>query len=247
MQRLDASKIPRHVAIIPDGNGRWAESRGLPRNLGHKEGSEAVRGVVRAAHELGIERLTVYAFSTENWARPREEVDAIMDLLDRYIAAETDYLVNNGIRVEVIGRQQMLDARIQARLAEIVRRTEGNDEMRLYFALSYSGRSEIVDAVRSIAREVEAGDLEPEAIDEKCVQAHLYAPEVPDPDLLIRTGGEHRVSNFLLWQLAYTELWTSETLWPDFTKRDLVEALCAYQQRERRFGRTGAQAREPAT
>jgi undecaprenyl diphosphate synthase len=199
---------------------------------------------VRAAHELGIERLTVYAFSTENWARPREEIDAIMDLLDHYIADETDYLVSNGIRVEVIGRMQMLDARIQARLAEIVRRTEGNDEMRLYFALSYSGRSEIVDAVKSIARDVESGALEPEAIDEKCVQAHLYAPELPDPDLLIRTGGEHRVSNFLLWQLAYTELWTSETLWPDFTKLDLVEALCAYQQRERRFGRTGSQTRE---
>jgi len=247
VQRLDASKIPHHVAIIPDGNGRWAESRGLPRNFGHKQGTEAVRDVVRAAHELGIQRLTIYAFSTENWARPREEVDAIMDLLDRYITAETDYLVRNGIKVEVIGRQQMLDPRIQSRLAEVVRRTEGNDEMRLYFALSYSGRAEIVDAVRSIARAVESGDLEPEAIDEKCVQAHLYAPEVPDPDLLIRTGGEHRVSNFLLWQLAYTELWTSETLWPDFTKRDLVDALSAYQQRERRFGRTGAQTREPTS
>jgi undecaprenyl diphosphate synthase len=247
VQRLDASRIPHHVAIIPDGNGRWAESRGLPRNFGHKQGTEAVREVVRAAHELGIQRLTVYAFSTENWARPREEVDAIMDLLDRYIAAETEYLVNNGIKVEVIGRQQMLDPRIQSRLAEVVRRTEGNDEMRLYFALSYSGRAEIVDAVRSIARAVESGDLEPEAIDEKCVQAHLYAPEVPDPDLLIRTGGEHRVSNFLLWQLAYTELWTVETLWPDFTKRDLVDALSAYQQRERRFGLTGAQTRGPSS
>ncbi len=237
MRRLDASKIPRHVAIIPDGNGRWAESRGLPRNLGHKQGTEAVRGVVRAAHELGIERLTVYAFSTENWARPPEEVEAIMDLLDRYIVAETDYLVSNGIRVEVIGRMQMLDARIQERLAEIVRRTEGNDEMRLYFALSYSGRSEIVDAVRAIAREVEAGDLEPEAIDEKCLQAHLYAPEVPDPDLLIRTGGEHRVSNFLLWQLAYTEMHISPVLWPDFSRRHLFEAVLDFQRRERRFGR----------
>jgi undecaprenyl diphosphate synthase len=247
VQRLDASKIPHHVAIIPDGNGRWAESRGLPRNFGHKQGTEAVREVVRAAHELGIQRLTIYAFSTENWARPREEVDAIMDLLDRYIAAETDYLVRNGIKVEVIGRQQMLDPRIQSRLAEVVRRTEGNHEMSLHFALSYSGRAEIVDAVRSIARAVESGDLEPEAIDEKCVQAHLYAPDVPDPDLLIRTGGEHRVSNFLLWQLAYTELWTIETLWPDFTKRDLVDALSAYQQRERRFGLTGAQTREPSS
>ena len=228
MQRLDASKIPHHVAIIPDGNGRWAESRGLPRNFGHKQGTEAVRDVVRAAHELGIQRLTVYAFSTENWARPREEVDAIMDLLDRYIAAETDYLVRNGIKVEVIGRQQMLDPRIQSRLAEVVRRTEGNDEMRLYFALSYSGRAEIVDAVRSIARA-------------------LSTDGIPDPDLLIRTGGEHRVSNFLLWQLAYTELWTVETLWPDFSKRDLVDALSAYQQRERRFGRTGAQTREPSS
>jgi undecaprenyl diphosphate synthase len=242
--RLDPRKLPNHVAIIPDGNGRWAESRGLPRNLGHKQGSETVREVVRAAHELGIKRLTVYAFSTENWERPREEVQAIMDLLDQYIETEIDYLEKNGIRVEVIGRVSMLDARLQARIADLVARTEGNDEMRLTFALSYSGRAEIVDAVKSIAREVELGRLDPEAIDEKCVQAHLYAADMPDPDLVIRTGGEHRLSNFLLWQLAYTELWTSDALWPDFTKSDLVEAIVAYQRRERRFGRTGAQTRE---
>jgi undecaprenyl diphosphate synthase len=244
LARLDPRKLPHHVAIIPDGNGRWAESRGLPRNLGHKQGSETVREVVRAAHELGIKRLTVYAFSTENWERPREEVDAIMDLLDQYIESEIDYLERNGIRVEVIGRVAMLDSRLQARIADLVARTEGNDEMRLTFALSYSGRAEIVDAVKSIAREVEVGRLDPEAIDEKCVQAHLYAADMPDPDLVIRTGGEHRLSNFLLWQLAYTELWTSDALWPDFTKSDLVEAIAAYQQRERRFGRTGAQTRE---
>jgi undecaprenyl diphosphate synthase len=242
--RLDPRKLPTHVAIIPDGNGRWAESRGLPRNLGHKQGSETVREVVRAAHELGIKRLTVYAFSTENWERPREEVEAIMDLLDQYIEAEIDYLERNGIRVEVIGRVSMLDQRLQARIADLVARTEGNDEMRLTFALSYSGRAEIVDAVKSIAREVEVGRLDPEAIDEKCVQAHLYAADMPDPDLVIRTGGEHRLSNFLLWQLAYTELWTSDALWPDFTKSDLVDAIAEYQQRERRFGRTGAQTRE---
>jgi undecaprenyl diphosphate synthase len=243
--RLDPQRLPRHVAIIPDGNGRWAELRGLPRNAGHRRGVEVVKEIVRSAHELGIQWLTLFAFSTENWDRPRQEVDAIMAYLEEYLERDADELVGNGIKVEAIGRLADLTPRIQARVRELVARTESNDEMRLVFALSYGGRAEIVDAVRAIARGVEAGRIDPEAIDEKCVQAHLYAANLPDPDLLIRTGGEHRVSNFLIWQLAYTELFTSDALWPDFTKSHLVEALAAYQQRERRFGRTGAQTREP--
>jgi undecaprenyl diphosphate synthase len=244
VSRLDPRKIPRHVAIIPDGNGRWAESRGLPRVAGYRNGAEIVREIVRGAHELGIQWLTFYAFSTENWKRPTEEIDAIMAYLEEFIVRDADELVRNGIRVDAIGRLSSLSPSIQSLLRDLMARTEGNDEMRLTFALSYGGRAEIVDAVRAIARAVEGGVLEPEAIDEKCVQANLYCKDMPDPDLLIRTGGEHRISNFLLWQLAYTEFFTSDVLWPDFNKSKLVDALCAFQQRERRFGRTPAQQRD---
>ncbi len=244
MARLDADNIPRHVAIIPDGNGRWAEARGLDRNVGHQRGTEVVREIVRAAHELGVKRLTIYAFSKENWERPQEEVEAIMALLDHYITEESDELEANGIQVRAIGRLSLLKPRLRRAVETLVERTAGNDEMILIFALSYSGRGEIVDAVRSIARQVESGRLDPEAIEEKDIRANLYAPDLEDPDLLIRTGAEHRISNFLLWQLAYTELWITDALWPDFTKRDLVDALEGYQQRERRFGRTGEQVRK---
>ncbi len=243
MARLDIAHLPRHVAIVPDGNGRWAESRGLPRQAGHRRGSEVVRDAVRAAHELGVPMLTMYAFSTENWDRPPGEVKTLMALLLDYLRDEADELVDQGIRVEVIGRPQELDPAIQREIEHLQRRTEENDEMRLAFALSYSGRTEVVDAVRGIARGLEAGHLDPESIDEKTIRDHLYLPDWPDPDLLIRFGGEHRLSNFLLWELAYTELYFSETLWPDFTKEDLVDALYAYQQRERRLGRTSAQVR----
>ena len=244
MSKLDPRNIPRHVAIIPDGNGRWAEGRGLPRVAGYRDGAEIVREIVRGAHELGIGWLTFYAFSTENWKRPSEEIDAIMAHLEEYIVRDADELVRNGIRVDAIGRLSNLSPSLQSLLADLIARTEGNDEMRLTFALSYGGRAEIVDAVRAIARGVEAGGIEPDAIDEKCVQANLYCKDMPDPDLLIRTGGERRISNFLLWQLAYTEFFTSDVLWPDFTKSKLVDAVCAYQQRERRFGRTPAQKRD---
>lgn len=243
MSRLDPANLPRHVAIIPDGNGRWAEAKGLKRKDGHRRGTEVVREVVRAAHELGIRQLTIYAFSNENWERPRGEVDAIMSLLDYYIRQESDELNQNGIQVRVIGRLAPLKLRLRRAIQTLVKRTESNDQMTLTFALSYSGRAEIVDAVRAIAREVESGRLDPEAIEEKDIRAHLYAPDLEDPDLLIRTGVEHRLSNFLLWQLAYTELWITDALWPDFSKSDLVDALEEYQQRERRFGRTGDQIR----
>jgi undecaprenyl diphosphate synthase len=243
MSKLDPEKIPRHVAIIPDGNGRWAEARNLPRNEGHRKGVEGVREIVRACSELGIRMLTLYAFSQENWDRPRDEVKAIMRLLKRFLRRDADELHGNGIRVQAIGRLDQLDKPVQRELERLIRRTQHNDQMRLIFALSYSGRTEIVDAVRAIVRDVEAGQLDPEAIDEKCVESHLYTSDLPDPDLLIRTGHESRISNFLLWQLAYTELYVCESLWPDFGKRELVEALLAYQQRERRFGRTSAQLR----
>jgi undecaprenyl diphosphate synthase len=245
MQALDPAKIPQHVAIIPDGNGRWAESRGRPRNEGHARGVEVVREVIEAAGELGIGYLTLYAFSMENWGRPREEVEALMRLLERYLQRETDDLHERGVRVRAIGRLDMLKPHLQRRVRDLVRRTESNSKMVLTFALSYGGRAELVDAARSLARAVEAGRLEPDAIDEKMLQMHLYAPDLPDPDLLIRTGGEHRVSNFLLWQLAYTELWSSEVLWPDFTRADLEAALAEYQRRERRFGQTASQTRGP--
>ena len=243
MTRLDPTKLPRHVAIIPDGNGRWAEARGLPREEGHRRGTRVVREAIRAAHELGIRMLTMYAFSKENWDRPPAEVQSLMTLLESYLRGDVDELVENGIRVEVIGRIEELDPIIQRLAEDLQRRTEGNDEMRLTFALSYSGRTEIVDAVRAIARAVESGHSDPDAIDEKAIRDHLHLPDWPDPDLLIRFGDEHRISNFLLWQLAYTELFFTPTLWPDFTKSDLVEALIAYQQRERRLGKTSAQVR----
>jgi len=243
MARLDPANIPRHVAIIPDGNGRWAQARGLPRDVGHSRGTEVVREIVRAAHELGIKQLTIYAFSTENWERPHEEVEAIMALLDHYISEEADELDENGIQVRVIGRVQLLRPKILRAVETLVTRTASNDQMVLVFALSYSGRTEIVDAVRSIARRVESGGFDPEAIEEKDIREVLYAPDLPDPDLLIRTGGEHRISNFLLWQIAYTEIYVSDVMWPDFRKSHLVEAVSDYQRRERRYGLTSAQVR----
>ena len=243
MNRSATVNSARHVAIIPDGNGRWAQRRGLPRNAGHRRGSRVVRGIVEAARDLGVEQLTLYAFSMENWARPPGEVDAIMSLLDGYLKREADELAEKGVRVSAIGRLHMLERGVQDSLRELERRTEDGAEMLLTLALSYGGRSEIVDAARRLAREVEAGRLDPEAIDEKRVQAALYAPDLPDPDLLIRTGGERRVSNFLLWQAAYTEIWTTDTLWPDFSEADLRSALDFFHGRERRFGRTGDQMR----
>lgn len=243
MARLDPDKLPYHVAIIPDGNGRWAECRGLPRLEGHRCGTENVRNVMRAAHELGIRALTFYAFSIENWLRPEAEVDGLMDLLADYLTREADELMRNGVQLQAIGRLQDLPPRLVRELRAVIERTEGNDEMLVTFALSYSGRTEVVDAARRLARDVETGHVDPDAVDEKCFESYLYAPDLPDPDLLIRTGGERRISNCLMWQLAYSELYFSEKMWPDFTKADLVEALVAFQARERRFGRTGEQIR----
>jgi undecaprenyl diphosphate synthase len=245
-QRIRADGLPRHVAIIMDGNGRWAERRGLDRIEGHRAGIESVRAVVRAAHELGVGQLTLYAFSTENWNRPKGEVDALMALLEHYLDAELDELDRNGIRLRAMGRLERLPASVRAKLDEAVCRTRENGEMVVLFALSYGGRTEIADAARRIAREAEQGKLDPEQIDEKVFAAYLYAPDMPEPDLLIRTGGESRVSNFLLWQIAYSEIHVTDVMWPDFRKGDLVEAILAYQTRERRYGLTSAQVRREA-
>lgn len=242
-RRIQRDLLPRHVAIIMDGNGRWAERRNLTRNAGHSAGLDSVRAVLRAAHELGIEVLTLYAFSHENWNRPQAEVDELMRLLSHYIEAEIDEVDRNGIRIRVMGRLELLPEAITEKLNAAIERTRNNGEMTLVFALSYGGRQEIVDAARGLLREFELGKLDPDGLDEKIFSAFLYLPDLPDPDLLIRTGAESRISNFLLWQIAYSEIYTTDVMWPDFRKNHLVEAIADYQARERRFGRTGAQVK----
>ncbi len=242
-RRLQPDAIPRHVAIIMDGNGRWAQDRGLSRIEGHRQGLEAVRAVIRAAHELGIEFVTLYAFSLENWNRPEDEVGELMRLLEHYMESELDEVMRNGIRVRSIGRRDRLPKSVLEKLENAEEKTRENREMHLVFALSYGGRQEIVDAVRQLLRDAENGKIDPEALDEKTFAEYLYDPEIPDPDLLIRTGGESRVSNFLLWQIAYTEIFVTDVRWPDFRKNHLVEALRDYEGRERRYGRTSAQVR----
>ena len=235
---------PRHVAVIMDGNGRWAEQRGLSRIEGHRAGLESVRAVVRAAHEVGVRWLTLYAFSLENWNRPKQEVDELMRLLERYIDLEIDEVHQNGIQVRAIGRSDRLPGSVRGKIEDAVARTRSNREMTLVFALSYGGRAEIVDAARRLLRDAESGKVDPERLDEKTFAAYLYDPEMPDPDLLIRTGAESRVSNFLLWQIAYAEIYTTAAMWPEFRKQHLVAAIEDYQTRERRFGLTSAQVRD---
>jgi len=238
---LRTEELPRHVAIIMDGNGRWAERRGLSRVEGHRAGKEAVSAVVRAAGELGIEVLTLYAFSIENWNRPQSEVTELMRLAERYLDEELPEVMANDIQVRAIGRLDRLPPRVRKQVEHAVEKTRDNGKLKLVFALSYGGRAEIVDAARRIAREAEQSRIEPDAVDEKVFASYLYDPELPDPDLLIRTSGEMRVSNFLLWQIAYAEIYVSELMWPDFRAEHLVEALRDFQSRERRFGLTSAQ------
>ncbi len=242
-RRLSPKSIPRHVAIIMDGNGRWAQARGLSRLEGHRAGLDACRAVVRAAHELGVKVLTLYVFSLENWNRPKPEVDELMRLLESYLDEEIDEVMRNGIQVRAIGRRERLPLSVAKKIDEAVERTRENREMQLVFGISYGGRAEIVDAARKLLDDAEHGKVDPERLDEKTFAAYLYDPDLPDPDLLIRTGGESRVSNFLLWQIASTEIYMSEVMWPDFRKSHLVEALGDYQQRERRYGMTSAQLR----
>jgi undecaprenyl diphosphate synthase len=240
-RRLRTDSLPRHVAIIMDGNGRWAEARGLSRNEGHRAGLESVRAVIRAAHELGVKVLTLYAFSTENWNRPKAEVDELMRLLSEYIGSEIDEVDRNGIAVRIMGRMELVPPTIAAELEAAIERTRDNQEMQLVFALSYGGRQEIVDAARKLLREAELGNVDADSLDEKTFAAFLYQPDLPDPDLLIRTGAESRISNFLLWQAAYSEIYLTDAMWPDFRKQHLVDAIADYQSRERRYGMTSAQ------
>lgn len=233
---LDPGRLPQHIAIIMDGNRRWAEQRGLPVAEGHRAGAESLRDVVRFCGELGIPYLTVYAFSTENWKRPEDEVRALMDLLVEYLGREVDELDANGVCVRAIGRLEELPAATRLALAAAEDRTSHNSRLILTLALNYGGRAELVDAARRLATEAAAGRLDPRGIDEDTLSRYLYAGDIPDPDLLIRPAGEFRVSNFLLWQIAYTEFWVTPVLWPDFRRQHLAEGLLEYQRRERRFG-----------
>ncbi len=242
----ETHKLPHHIAIIMDGNGRWATARRLPRILGHRAGAQTVRRVVEACCELGIRALTLYAFSWENWDRPSEEIRELMGLLDEFVRKEAPTMHSNHVRLRTIGRTEELPEEILGNLRRVVDETVGYDRLTLALALSYGGRQEIVDAARRLAELVQRGELDPAQIDEAAFAGQLYAPDLPDPDLVIRTSGEQRLSNFLLWQSSYTELYVTPKLWPDFTKNDLVEAIAEYERRERRFGRVTDQPRHPA-
>jgi len=231
-RQVNFDQLPAHIAIIMDGNGRWAAQRHLPRVEGHRAGIESVRDVVETSARLGIDVLTMYAFSVENWKRPRAEVSTLMTLLKRYIRLELSTLHTNNIRFQVVGRSDELAPDVQAELAMGIRQTAANTGMLFNIALNYGGRAEIVDAAR---RAIAAG-VRPDDLDERRFSEFLYTAGQPDPDLLIRTSGEMRISNFLLWQIAYSEIWVTETLWPDFRRRHLLEALVAYQKRDRRYG-----------
>ncbi|MDE1171380.1 MAG: isoprenyl transferase [Verrucomicrobium sp.] len=232
-----SSKIPRHVAIIMDGNGRWARSRKLPRVRGHRAGAESVREVVRAAGEMGVQFLTLYAFSVENWDRPAAEVKTLMLLLEEFLRGQVEELNKNNVRLQAIGRLGDLPPRVQKQLHKTIEATKENTGLTLILALSYSGRVEIIEALQSVLREVQLGHLDTAQIDANVFQHHLYTRYYPDPDLLIRTSGEMRLSNFLLWQLSYTEIYVTQTLWPEFRRKEFLAALDDYAGRSRRFGK----------
>ena len=237
----EKDRLPRHVAVIMDGNGRWAQRRGLSRIEGHKRGKEAVRKIVEASRELGLSYLTLYAFSSENWQRPPHEVRALMGLLNRYLRTEMRRMMRYDIRLRAIGNLERLPANVRKSLMDAVDATRANTGLTVILAVSYSAREEIVSAVQALARDVHAGRLDPRRIDEQTVERFLWTSDIPAPDLLIRTSGEFRVSNFMLWQLAYTELYVTDTLWPDFDREAFEHALAEYQHRDRRFGRTSEQ------
>jgi len=236
LQRLDPGRTPSHVAIIMDGNGRWAAARGLPRAAGHRAGAKAIEEAIAAAIESGVRYLTLYSFSTENWNRPKDEVSSLMGLFVEVLKAKLGDLMEWGVRVRVIGRLEEMPMRTADAFRAAMATTADNEKLDLVIALNYGGRTEIVDAARDLARDVAAGTVDPDSIDEDLFASRLYTAGVPDPDLLIRTSGELRISNFLLWQIAYSELYVTDTLWPDFGRDDLLEAIVDYQGRERRFG-----------
>jgi undecaprenyl diphosphate synthase len=236
LARFATDRVPTHVAVIMDGNGRWAERKGLPRAAGHRAGAAAVEEVISAAIELGIGYLTLYSFSTENWNRPQDEVRTLMGLFAEVLLAKMPALMEWGVRVQVIGRLDDVSRRVRSAFTRAMEQTAANERMDLVIALNYGGRQEIARAAAAIAREVANGSLDPASVDEEAVAARLYTTGIPDPDLLLRTSGELRVSNFLLWQIAYSEIIVTDTLWPDFDRDDLLEAVVEYQGRERRFG-----------
>ncbi|TAJ13444.1 isoprenyl transferase [Marinilabiliaceae bacterium JC017] len=242
--QLILDKLPRHVAIIMDGNGRWAKQRGNSRVFGHKNGVKAVREVTEAAAELGIDYLTLYAFSTENWNRPKIEVDALMALLVSTISSEAKTLMKNNVKLNAIGCKESLPDHVQKQLENCISETSKNTGLTLSLALSYSSRWEIVEAVKNIAQAIKENTVDPEDITNEVFSNYLTTAGIPDPELMIRTSGEHRISNFLLWQLAYSELYFSEILWPDFRKEDFYRALIDFQSRERRFGKTSDQLKK---
>ena len=239
MSNIDPDNIPRHVAVIMDGNGRWAKKRAMNRVRGHEEGAESVREIVRTSRRIGISHLTLYAFSEENWKRPKYEISALMKLLKRFLRGELDEMLENGIRFQAIGRIAKIPKDVQKILNETIQKTSRNRDMDLILALSYGGRQELSDAFRKIAKTIKSGKIAPEDVTEQIISDALYTAGIPDPDLLIRTSGEFRVSNFLLWQIAYTEMYITPTLWPDFRKEEYLAAIEEYQKRERRYGATG--------
>ena len=242
-EQIDSTRIPRHIAIIMDGNGRWAKAHGLMRMFGHKKGVEVVHNITEAAAQLGLQYLTLYTFSTENWNRPKEEVDALMNLLVDTIVKETPTLMNNNVRLLTIGDTDRLPEQARNKFLECIRQTSGNTGLKMVIALSYSSRWELTHAMQLVAEDVKNGQLLPEQVTEATVEQYLTTAGMPDPDLLIRTSGELRISNFLLWQLAYSELYFTDLLWPDFTVEEFYHAIVDYQHRERRFGKTSEQVR----
>ena len=239
-----SGEIPSHIAIIMDGNGRWAKKRGLPRAAGHTRGVESVRDIVKACSQLGVNYLTLYTFSTENWRRPKDEVSMLMRLLLKSLRDETDELNQNDIKITMIGDLELLPKEVQKELNDAFEKTKNNKKMVLNLALSYSGRIEILTAIKNIADDVKHRNIKPEDIDETFLSSYLMTKHMPDPDLVIRTSGEFRVSNFLLWQIAYSEFYISDVLWPDFRRNDLYDAIKSFQKRERRFGKVSEQIKE---
>ncbi len=240
-EKIDKNSLPIHVAVIMDGNGRWAQKKGNQRIFGHKNGVKAVRDTVEGAAELGIKYLTLYAFSTENWNRPKKEVEALMSLLISTINSETDTLIKNNVRLLTIGDIDGLPSGVGKNLKELISKTSNNTGLSLILALNYSSRWEIVNAVKDIITDFQDNPIEINKITNEFFERYLHTKDIPDPDLLVRTSGEYRISNFLVWQIAYTELYFTEVLWPDFRRNDLYEAIINYQQRERRFGKTSEQ------
>lgn len=240
-KNIDKTKLPKHLAIIMDGNGRWAKQKGLLRAIGHENGTKAVRTTVENCARLGIENLTLYAFSTENWNRPKLEVDTLMKLLISSLKKELETLQKNDIKLNAIGSLESLPEKVKKELLAVIDKTKTNNRMTLTLALSYGSREELLNAVKKISLKVKNNIISPDTIDESIINQHLYTHNLPDVDLVIRTSGEHRISNFLLWQIAYAEFYFTEVLWPDFKEQDLYEAIISYQKRERRFGKTSEQ------